>query len=215
MPDAPIRLILADDHPIVLNGLQQLFERHRDFRVVACCVTGEAALEAVRHEPADVLVLDLRMPGLNGIDVLRVLGTEQRPCRVVVLTAALRDADVAELVRCGAKGLVLKESSPETLLDCVRRVHAGEQWIDRNTLIRAFGRAVRSERAAREASALLTPRELEIVRMVSQGLRNREIATRLSISEGTVKIHLHNVYEKVGVDGRLELVLYAQDHGFL
>jgi DNA-binding NarL/FixJ family response regulator len=215
MPDAPIRLILADDHPIVLHGLQQLFERHRDFRVVACCVTGEAALEAVRRQPADVLVLDLRMPGMSGMDVLRTLGAEQRRCRVVVLTAALRDADAAELVRCGAKGLVLKESSPEALLDCVRRVHAGEQWIDRSTLTRAFGRAVRREPDAREAGGLLTPRELEIVRMVSQGLRNRDIATRLSISEGTVKIHLHNVYEKVGVDGRLELVLYAQDRGLL
>jgi DNA-binding NarL/FixJ family response regulator len=215
MPDAPIRLILADDHPIVLHGLQQLFERHRDFRVVACCLTGEAALDVVRREPADVLVLDLRMPGRSGLDVLRALDAEHRRCRVVVLTAALHDADVAEIVRCGAKGLVLKESSPETLLDCVRRVHAGEQWIDRNTLTRAFDRAVHSEPAAREASTLLTPRELEIVRMVSQGLRNRDIATRLSISEGTVKIHLHNVYEKIGVDGRLELVLYAQNRGLL
>jgi DNA-binding NarL/FixJ family response regulator len=95
----------------------------------------------------------------------------------------------------------------------VRRVHQGEQWIDRDTMSRALGRVMMREAAAREASRTLTPRELEIVRMIAQGLRNKAIADRLSISEGTVKIHLHNIYEKLRVDGRLELMLYAQEKG--
>ncbi|MEO8071098.1 MAG: response regulator transcription factor [Acidobacteriota bacterium] len=118
-------------------------------------------------------------------------------------------------MRLGAQGLVLKESSPDELIDCVRRVHRGEQWIDRGTSVRAFGRVLRQQFAAREMAKALTPREIEIVGLIAQGLRNREIGERLFISEGTVKIHLHNIYEKLGVDGRLELLLYVQDKGLV
>ena len=116
-------------------------------------------------------------------------------------------------MRLGAQGVVLKESSPETLLECVRKVHQGEQWLDWETMSRAFGRVMRKETAARETSRILTPRETEVAQMVAQGLRNKAIAERLSISEGTVKIHLHNIYEKVKVNGRLELVLWVQERG--
>jgi DNA-binding NarL/FixJ family response regulator len=211
----PIRLVLADDHAIVLHGLKRLFEGHPDFRVVECCVDGEGAIGAARDDTCDVLVLDLRMPGRTGLDVLKTLAAEKRRCRTVLLTAAISDDDVVEAVRLGAWGVVLKESSPETLLECVRRVYRGEQWIDRETMTRAFGHAMQREAAMREASRILTPREIEIVRMIAQGLRNRVIAERLSISEGTVKIHLHNVYEKLGIDGRLELMLYAQEKGLV
>jgi DNA-binding NarL/FixJ family response regulator len=211
----PIRLVLADDHAIVLHGLKRLFEGHPDFRVVDCWVEGEGAVAAARDDTCDVLVLDLRMPGRTGLDVLKTLAAEKRRCRTVLLTAAISDDDVVEAVRLGAWGVVLKESSPETLLECVRRVYRGEQWIDRETMTRAFGHAMQREAAMREASRILTPREIEIVRMIAQGLRNRVIAERLSISEGTVKIHLHNVYEKLGIDGRLELMLYAQEKGLV
>jgi len=202
----PIRLVLADDHPIVLSGLQQFFDRQEDMLVVGSATSADGAVAAVRaHEP-DVLVLDLRMPGTSGIDALRTLGAAPSATRAVLLTAAIRDEEVVEAVQLGARGIVLKESSPESLLECVRRVHAGEQWIDHDTLAKAFDRVVHPAGAA----TALTPRELEIVRMVAGGLRNRAIADRLSITEGTVKVHLHNIYEKMGVDGRLELVLCAQ-----
>ena len=210
-----IRVILADDHPIVLHGLRQLFESQPDFAVVASVSHGEAALEALRSERADVLVLDLRMPDLSGLDVLRAIAAEHLECRTVLLTAALTDDDAVEAVRLGARGVVLKEAAPETLLECVRRVHQGEQWMDHETMARAFGRVLRRESTSREAARVLTPREAEIVRMITLGLRNRGIAERLSISEGTVKIHLHNIYEKLGLDGRLALVLFAQENGLV
>ncbi len=209
----PIRLLLADDHAIVLNGLKRLFESQSDFEVVQCCRDGEEAIAAARTHACDVLVLDLRMPGQTGLDVLRALTTEKRSCRTVLLTAAISDDDVLEAVRLGAQGVVMKEAAPETLLECVRRVNRGEQWIDRETMSRAFGRVMRRESAAKEAG--LTPREIEIVRMIALGLRNKVIAERLNISEGTVKIHLHNIYEKLQIDGRLELMLYAQEKGLL
>jgi DNA-binding NarL/FixJ family response regulator len=210
-----IPIILADDHSIVLDGLRRMFESQPDVEVIAACQDGRAALEAVRHRPDSVLVLDLRMPGMTGLDVLRSIEQEGIGCRTVLLTAAVGDEDVVEAVRLGASGLVLKESDPEALLECVRRVHAGEQWIDRDTLSRAFGRVLERESAAREAGHQLTPRELEIVKMIAQGLRNKTVADRLSIAEGTVKIHLHNIYQKLGVDGRLALVLFAQDKGLV
>jgi DNA-binding NarL/FixJ family response regulator len=153
------------------------------------------------------------MPGLSGLQVLREMTQAQIPCRTVLLTAAISDKEVIEAVRLGAQGIVLKESDPETLLECVRKVHVGQQWIDRGTVSRALGRAVQREVAAREAGRILTARESEIVRMIAQGLRNKAVAERLSISEGTVKIHLHNIYQKTKVDGRLELVLWAQEQG--
>jgi len=209
------RIVLADDHPIVLHGLRQLFERQEDFTVVGCCPDGAAALAAVRAERPDVLVLDLRMPGQSGLDVLRTIAAEGVPCHSVLLTAAVRDEEVVEAVKCGAKGIVLKESSADMLLDCVRRVARGESWIERETVTRAFKRVVERGSPSGNADETLTPREVEMVRMVAQGLRNKVIAERLSISEGTVKVHLHNIYEKLGVDGRLELVLCAQQKGLV
>ena len=211
----PIRLVIADDHPIVLQGLQRLFESYPDFEVLRSCENGEKALAAVRSLRPDILLLDLRMPGSDGLDVLRRISAEKLECRTVLLTAAVSDDQIVEAMLLGAMGVVLKESSPEILIDCVRRVHAGEQCIDRETMTRAFGRALRRESATREAAKTVTPRELEIVRMIGQGLRNKAIAERLFISEGTVKIHLHNVYEKLGLTGRLELALYAQQKGLV
>jgi DNA-binding NarL/FixJ family response regulator len=203
----PIRVILADDHAIVLNGLKRLFDSDSGFAVIACCRDGDEAVRAVQSQDADVLVLDMAMPGRSGLEVLRELERAPSRCRIVLLTAAISDEDLAEAVQLGAQGLVLKESEPDTLLDCVRRVHLGERLIDGATTPRA------GKRPARNSGRVLTPRETEIVQMVAQGLRNRIIGERLSISEGTVKIHLHNIYEKVKVNGRLELVLWAQEHG--
>ena len=203
----PIRVILADDHAIVLNGLKRLFDSDSGFAVIACCRDGDEAVRAVQSQDADVLVLDMAMPGRSGLEVLRELERAPSSCRIVLLTAAISDEDLAEAVQLGAQGLVLKESEPDTLLDCVRRVHLGERLIDGATTPRA------EKRPARNSGRVLTPRETEIVQMVAQGLRNRNIGERLSISEGTVKIHLHNIYEKVKVNGRLELVLWAQERG--
>lgn len=210
-----IRVVLTDDHPIVLHGLERLFGSQPAFQVVASCSGGDAALAAVRSQPVDVLVLDLRMPGRSGLDVLRAMAAEQIACRTVLLTAAVNDDDVVRAVRLGVAGVVLKESPPERLLECVQRVHGGEQWIDRELVTRAFDRVATRASASSELEKVLTPRETEIVRMIGHGLRNKVIADRLSISEGTVKIHLHNIYEKLGVDGRLELVLLAQGKGLV
>jgi DNA-binding NarL/FixJ family response regulator len=207
--------VLADDHPIVLDGLEQLFAVESDFEVVARCRNGDETLEAVRRLRPDVLVLDVRMPGIDGLSVLQQLEGAGLPTRVVLLTAAVGDEQLVEALRLGARAVVLKESAPRLLVEAVREVHAGGEWLEKGLVGRALRRLMDRESGLREAIRALTTRELEIARLVAEGLRNRAIGERLFISEGTVKIHLHRIYEKLGVDGRLELALYAREKGLV
>lgn len=205
-----IRVVLVDDHPIVLQGLEHLFARQPDIEVAACASTVAAAVAAARTVHPDILLLDLRMPDGGGLAVLDALAADQIATKTVVLTAAISDEEVAEALKKGAAGLVLKESSPDQLLECVRRVHAGERWLDPEAMTRVVA-SESSSAASDDRAASLTAREREVVRMIASGLRNREIGERLSISENTVKVHLHNIYEKLGVEGRMELLLLAQE----
>jgi two-component system nitrate/nitrite response regulator NarL len=206
----PIRLVLADDHPIVLDGLTSLFHLEPDFQVVARCVNGEETLAAVRSHRPDVLILDVHMPREDGFEVLRELRRDSRPTRVVLLAAALEEDEVLEALRLDVRGIVLKELAPQLLVQCVRKVHAGGQWVEKQLSSRALDTLLRREASQRDRKPGLTPRELEIVRMLASGLRTADMAKRLAISEGTLKIHLHNVYKKLKVQNRVELVLYAQ-----
>ena len=202
-----MQIVLADDHPILLEGLTAVLQSDPEFRVAARCVNGDEALAAVaRHRP-DILLLDLRMPEKDGLAVLADLRRRSDPCRVVVLTANLDEAAAFEAIRLGARGILLKEEAANALLHCLREVHAGRRWIGQNPL------PASSTPTSGGPSTSLTERELEIVRSIAGGQRNREIAERLGIREGTVKIHLHNVYEKLGISSRVELALLAQGWG--
>ncbi len=211
--EVTIDLVLADDHPIVLNGLEALFQQETDFRVLARCPTGEATLEAVRRYRPAILLLDIRMPGMDGLEVLRRMAAQKLPTRVILLTAGIDEAQVTAAIGFGVAGVLLKEMAPRLLVQCVRTVHAGGQWLEKQSVSRAIEKLIRREAGAGELAKLLTPRESEIVRMVAKGLQNKEIGATLFISEGTVKIHLHNIYEKLHVRTRLELTLRAQDRG--
>ncbi|HEV8676341.1 MAG TPA: response regulator transcription factor [Methylomirabilota bacterium] len=208
-----ISLLLADDHPLILQGLQNLFGREPDFTVVGQCRTGDEALDGLRRHWPDILLLDLRMPGTDGLAVLRQMKEEKMATRVVLLTAALDEEDVLEAMRLGVRGVVLKEMAPRLLVQCIRKVHAGGEWLETRSFSRALDKLLKREARPGDMATILTARELEIARMVARGLRNRDIAEKLSISEGTVKIHLHRTYEKLGVDGRLQLMLYVQKNG--
>lgn len=205
-----IRLVLADDHPIVLDGLETLFRLEPDFEIAARCVNGEETLVAVRLHRPDVLLLDIHMPRKNGMAVLRELQREKLATKVVLLAAVLEEEEVLEALRLGVRGMVLKELAPQMVVQCVRKVYAGERWLEKHAVTRLVDSLLRREAGEREAANLLTPREIEMVSMVARGLRNKEMSERLSISEGTVKIHLHHIYRKLKVENRVELILYAQ-----
>jgi DNA-binding NarL/FixJ family response regulator len=199
----------------VLGGLEQLFRLEPDIVVVALCRNADEALRAIRAHAPDVLVLDLLMPGGGGLDLLRAMGEKDRRTRIILLTAVIDDDQLLEAIRLGAQGVVLKDMAPQLLIEAIREVQAGGQWLEQGLGGRALRRLLSREKRASEAARLLSGREREIVRLVAAGLRNRAIADRLSISEGTVKVHMHNIYEKLDLNGRVELTNYARDNGLM
>jgi DNA-binding NarL/FixJ family response regulator len=211
----PIRIVLADDHPLILRGIDDLLKPEQGFTVVAQCADGEAALHAIREHRPDVAVLDVRMPRRDGLSVLNAIRNERLPTRVILLAASIEDEEMLEATRLGIGGIVLKEMAPRLLVQCIRNVHAGEPWLERRTAARMFEMLLRREAGAREIGKLLTPREIEVLRMTASGLRNKAIAEQLNVSEATIKTHLHSIYEKIQVRSRAELILYCKDKGLI
>lgn len=211
----PIRLVLADPYPLILTGLQHLFCQEDDFEIVACCRDGKALLQAVRQHRPDVVLLDPHLPGKDGWEVLQELAHESLPIRIVLFTAELDADEALQASRLGVSGVVFKEMAEHLLVQCVRKVHAGDHWIERRSISLALEKMLRREAGERKFAKLLTPREREIIHWVACGLRNREIAEKLAISEGTVKVHLHHIYEKLQMRSRTALLQYAHLEGLL
>jgi DNA-binding NarL/FixJ family response regulator len=208
-----IDLVIADDHPLMLSGLERLFEAEPDFRILARCGNGREALETVRRLRPDLLIVDSRMPFLDGLDVLSALVQEKSSTRVVLLAEGSEKKVIYQAIRLGARGVVLKDMPPETLLQCARRVHAGEFWVERSSASQAVEEMLRREIGARAIAARLTPREQEILPLLCRGLRNKEMAENLSISEATAKAHVRNIYAKLHVKNRVALLRYAEEQG--
>lgn len=205
-----IRTVLADDHAIVLEGLEQILKLEEDIELVARCIDGEQALKTVRLFLPDVLVLDLRMPVMDGLAVLRQIKREGLPTKVVLLTAGLDDDEMVRALRLGVSGVILKVMASRLLIQCIRTVAGGGRWIEKDS-----GESPVRRMTTDPHGTGLSPREIEVVRMVSRGMRNRQIAQELFISEATVKVHLHNVYEKLALKSRVELGLFAREKGLL
>ncbi|HET9427064.1 MAG TPA: response regulator transcription factor [Allosphingosinicella sp.] len=205
-----IRLLLADDHPLMLSGIEAML-RGTAYEVVAKANDGVAALEAIPGARPDILVLDLKMPLRNGLDVLRTLRArgDQRP--IVILTADLDDQSLMEAIQLGVNGIIMKEGAENLIVTCLDHVARGERWIERSVLQRALDITLRDGAEPRGALGALAPRERAISRLVGAGLRNREIADELGLSEGTVKVCLHRIYEKLEISNRTELAMLARE----
>ncbi len=207
--DRQIRILIADDHPILRDGLRKLLESEADFAVAGEAANGHETLELTRRLEPDVLLLDVAMPGLSGLEVLRALTASSLSTRTILLTADIESSDIVKALQLGARGLVLKESASQLLMKAIRTVMAGQYWISRDgvsQLVDLF-RALTSEAGDRKYG--LTPRELKIIEAVAAGYTNKDIAQRLSLSEETVKHRLSKIFDKVGVSNRLELALLA------
>jgi two-component system nitrate/nitrite response regulator NarP len=202
------KVLIADDHPIVLSGIEALL-RDTSYEIVAKAKDGTSVLELVPAYRPDILLLDVDMPGRSGVDVLRALRTrgDQRP--IVLLTASIDSTRAIEAIQLGVNGLVLKETAAELLLNCLDAVKGGGRWIDRNVLQQALDSALNEDETGGSALGSLTPKERAVVSLVAQGQRNREIASELGVTEGTVKVHLHKIYEKLKVANRTELAILA------
>src|SRR5579863_8290972 len=215
-----IRVLIADDHPIVRDGLKKLLSLEEDFQVVGEASDGCEVLDRVQELDPDVLLLDLRMPNLDGLSALQALQQTNKRTRVIVLTASEDKNEFVQAMKLGCSGIVLKQTAPDLIVKSIRKVNAGEIWLDSHTtaaVMRQFQTGTESSSSGssgkgRERSPLST-REREIVALVAQGYKNKEMAEKMFISEQTVKNHLHNIFDKLGVSDRLELALYAIHKG--
>jgi DNA-binding NarL/FixJ family response regulator len=208
-----VRILVADDHAIFRDGLRKLLEGADDVQIIGEAANGVECTKMLAKLKPDILLLDLRMPEKDGLAVLEEVNFDTTQTRVIVLTAAEDDRDVVRAMRLGARGVVLKQSASDLLLKSIRKVADGEIWLDNRMtaeVIDAFKKS--AESGQRREKPLLSDREKEIVQLVAQGFRNKEIGEKLFISEQTVKNHLHNIFDKLGVSDRLELALYAIHH---
>lgn len=202
-----MRILLADDHPMISTAIEALL-RDTQFEIVGMAATGEQALRKLDELKPDILLLDLQMPGGTGMDVLRRLKSNGDKTRIVLLTAAIDDASLIEAKNLRVRGMVLKNSDPAYLLECLERVSSGGRWIDPELSDRAKDLA---ETLGDREGPSLSPRERELIGLVRKGLRNREIAEQLGVTEGTIKVYLHSVFEKLGVSSRTELAIRADE----
>jgi DNA-binding NarL/FixJ family response regulator len=216
--DGAISVVIVDDHRLVREGLRMLIDSASRLRVVGEARDVSEARSVVARELPDVVLLDLDLHGESGLDLIPEIATISEGSRVLVLTG-LREQQVhQQCVRLGARGLVQKELAADVLIKAVERVHAGEVWFDRGLMSDMLSDVLQRRHAkavdpAVERIATLTPREREVVLLVCEGLRNKQIADRLFISNTTVRHHLTSIFSKLGISDRLELVIFAYRHG--
>jgi two-component system, NarL family, nitrate/nitrite response regulator NarL len=210
-----IKILIADDHVIFRDGLRKLLDSDDELTVVGEACNGVECVRMLGNLRPDILLLDLRMPDKSGMAVLEEVNFDTVPTRVIVLTAAEDDREVIRAMRLGARGVVLKQSATEVLLKSIHRVHSGEIWLDNRMTSEVMNAFSVPEAALRGGKPLVSAREKQIVQLVVQGFRNKEIGVKLSISQQTVKNHLHNIFDKLGVSDRLELALYAVHHRWI
>lgn len=204
--DKAIRILIADDHPIVREGLAALLNRANDMEVVAEAGNGREALKQFLRCHPDVVLVDLRMPEMDGVDAILAIREQAPDARVIVLTTYDGDEDIYRGLRAGAKAYLLKDAPREELMECIRAVHAGRMWIPPD---------VAAKLATRMGDEDLTPRELEVLQLMVQGKSNKEIGNVLGVSEGTVKIHVNHILEKLKVSGRTEATSAALKRGIV
>jgi DNA-binding NarL/FixJ family response regulator len=204
----PIRVLLVDDHTVVRQGLRMVMSLEDDLEVVGEAANGREAVEAVAREAPDVVLMDLLMPVMNGVEAIRTIKSAHPEVEAVALTSVLEDRMVIDAVEAGAAGYLLKETGPEALFEAIRAAARGEVRLDP----RAQKRLVREVRTP-EMRESLTPRETDTLRLLAKGLANKEIARELGVSEVTVKTHVSNVLSKLGLHSRTQAALFALKEG--
>lgn len=213
--DDRIRVVIVHGYAIIAAGIGALLSLEDDLVVVGTCTTRAEAVRVVRATRPDIALISLELDGHEGLALARDLGAVEHPCHIVLLAAKLTEEHTIEALRLGIDGVLLKEMQPRLLMQCIRKVAAGGKWIENLAIEQAIERMLRRDEALQKARTTLTKREVEVIRLAARGLRNKEIARELSLGEGTIKVYLHVIYEKLKVGSRIELSLRAQREGFI
>ena len=211
-PVKHIRILIADDHPVVRFGVRRMLQSHPEFMVVGEAADGKEAIHEMREMQPDILLLDLNMPLLPGLETLRELTTTQVPSKTILLTSAISQRQVLEALQLGARGVVLKDAMASDLASCISAVMSGHYWLGSkpvSNLVQVLHDLMEEVKQPPQNTFGLTSRELEVVTLIAQGNTNKDIARECKIAEETVKRHLKNIFDKVGVWNRLELALFA------
>lgn len=212
-------VVIADRHPVVLQGLTSVLEAQNDFKVIACCSTGTSCIEAIRNLTPDIAVIDIAMPGLTGLEIIAIANSEGLSTRVVLFTAVVEDLQLALSAADGAYGVILKNVALETLVQSLREVATGQRLLPLPSVGHVIPAEQRNIAITESVLTVLTERERQIMRLVSEGLSNKEVGRRLNIADGTIKQHLHHIYQKLEINNRTVLAALAISHnergGFL
>jgi two-component system, NarL family, response regulator len=204
--DTPIRILIVDDHPVVVAGLASMLGTQAGIEVLGSASSGEEALELLRTTPADLLLLDLRMPGMSGIDILLAMRRSKINTRAIILTSFEADEDIYRAVQAGAQGYLLKDARQAEMIEAIRAVHSGRRYFPRDIAARLAERMTRTD---------LTAREVEVLQMLARGLTNKEIGSALDISRNTVRNHVNSIIEKLEVSDRTEAATTAILRGII
>ena len=205
-------VVIADRHPIVLQGLASVLAAQSDFEVVACCGDGPNCIETIRSLAPDIAVLDISMPDLTGLEILAIARSESLFTRLVFSSASIEDRELVMSAAAGAYGVILKDVAPEILVQSLRQVAAGQRLLSLPLSAPAVTWAQRNVAIAENVLTVLTDRERQITSLVSEGLSNKEIGRRLNIADGTIKVHLHHIYQKLEISNRVVLAALAISH---
>ena len=211
-------MLLAGGEPIFLRGLESVLGDAGDFEVVATCTSVEEAIDRIKNQRPDIVVSDMHAHAYDGLLLLRQIRARKLPVSVVIVSRRLGEREMLEAMTLDVRGVLLNELPPEFVVRCLRKVSMGGYWFEHQSVKGALESVLRREAGRREAQQELTSREIELVSLVAEGLRNKEIGTRLGISEATVKTHLRNIYKKLSRDSRdrrVALRLYAEEHGLV
>ena len=205
-------VVIADRHPVVLQGLRNVLGAQYDFKVIACCTDGTSCIEAIRSLVPDIAILDVSMPDLTGLEILAIANSENLSTRLVFFTASSADRELIIAAAAGAYGVILKDAAPEALVQSLQQVADGQRLLPLPSSDRSVSSGQRNGAIAENVLKVLTDREREIMRLVSEGLSNKAIARRLNISHGTIKVHLHHIYQKLEINNRTVLAALALSH---
>ncbi|MGW8313500.1 MAG: LuxR C-terminal-related transcriptional regulator [Desulfuromonadales bacterium] len=210
-----VKIVAVDQHPLTLLGLTELLKSVPEFDLIGTCTSiADARQEVCKLQP-DILLIDIKLPDGCGLKLIKELKNSSLSIKTVILTIAMNDEQTIEALRCGVKGVLLKNMPAHLMVQCLQKVAAGGLWMEKESIGQAFEKMLHREAGMRRLATILTARETEVMRWVASGLSNQQIATKLIVQEGTIKIHVHNIYRKLGVNNRVDLTLYAQKRGLV